>query len=148
MNLIWGCKPMLYTGELPRGGVFDTALEIAVKSGLLKNGDTVVPETKREGSKITYSLLAGIYSFTISAPGHKTQRKAEWVIDENTALEYTYQVKLEAFKQVTSIKLSNTDLMQRGTYNLNELATVEPADASSKEPITWSVAEGKYGNRY
>ncbi len=41
MNLIWGCKPMLYTGELPRGGVF-TALEIAVKSGLLKNGDTVV----------------------------------------------------------------------------------------------------------
>ena len=42
MNLIWGCKPMRYTGELPRGGVFDTALEIAVKSGLLKNGDTVV----------------------------------------------------------------------------------------------------------
>lgn len=42
VNLIWGCKPMLYTGELPRGGVFDTALEIAVKSGLLKNGDTVV----------------------------------------------------------------------------------------------------------
>lgn len=42
MNLIWGCKPMLYTGELPRGGVFDTALEIAMKSGLLKNGDTVV----------------------------------------------------------------------------------------------------------
>ena len=42
MNLIWGCKPMLYTGELPRGGVFDTALEIAVKSGLLKNGDKVV----------------------------------------------------------------------------------------------------------
>ena len=42
MNLIWGCKPMLYTGELPRGGVFDTALEIAVKRGLLKNGDTVV----------------------------------------------------------------------------------------------------------
>ena len=42
MNLIWGCKPMLYTGELPHGGVFDTALEIAVKSGLLKNGDTVV----------------------------------------------------------------------------------------------------------
>lgn len=42
MNLIWGCKPMLYIGELPRGGVFDTALEIAVKSGLLKNGDTVV----------------------------------------------------------------------------------------------------------
>ena len=42
MNLIWGCKPMLYTGELPRGGVFDTAVEIAVKSGLLKNGDTVV----------------------------------------------------------------------------------------------------------
>lgn len=42
MNLIWGCKPMLYTGELPRGGVLDTALEIAVKSGLLKNGDTVV----------------------------------------------------------------------------------------------------------
>ena len=42
MNLIWGCKPMLYTGELPRGGVSDTALEIAVKSGLLKNGDTVV----------------------------------------------------------------------------------------------------------
>lgn len=42
MNLIWGCKPMLYTGELPRGGVFDTALEIAVKSGLLRNGDTVV----------------------------------------------------------------------------------------------------------
>lgn len=42
MNLIWGCKPMYYTGELPHGGVFDTALEIAVKSGLLKNGDTVV----------------------------------------------------------------------------------------------------------
>ena len=42
MNLIWGCKPMYYTGELPRGGVFDTALEIAVRSGLLKNGDTVV----------------------------------------------------------------------------------------------------------
>ena len=109
----------------------------------LKNGDTVVPETKREGSKITYSLLAGTYSFTISAPGYKTQRQAEWVIDENTALEYTYQVKLEAFKPVTGIKLSSTDLMQRGTYNLNELATVEPAAASSKEPITWSVAEGK-----
>lgn len=109
----------------------------------LKNGDTVVPETKRNGSKITYSLLAGTYSFTISAPGYKTQRQAEWVIDENTALEYTYQVKLEAFKPVTGIKLSSTDLMQRGTYNLNELATVEPAAASSKEPITWSVADGK-----
>lgn len=42
MNLIWGCKPMLYTGELPRGGVFDAALQIAVTSGLLKNGDVVV----------------------------------------------------------------------------------------------------------
>ena len=42
MNLIWGCKPMLYTGELPKGGVFDTSLKIAMGSGLLKNGDTVV----------------------------------------------------------------------------------------------------------
>lgn len=42
MNLIWGCKPMLYTGELPKGGVFDTSLRIAKESGLLKNGDTVV----------------------------------------------------------------------------------------------------------
>ncbi|MBQ7759436.1 pyruvate kinase [Anaerotignum sp.] len=42
MNLIWGCKPMHYTGELPKGGVFDTALKIAISSGLLKNGDTVV----------------------------------------------------------------------------------------------------------
>ena len=42
MNLIWGCMPMLYTGELPKGGVFDTSLKIATRSGLLKNGDTVV----------------------------------------------------------------------------------------------------------
>ncbi|MGM9917098.1 pyruvate kinase [Anaerotignum sp.] len=42
MNLIWGCKPLLYHGELPKGGVFDTALKIAVSSGMLKNGDTVV----------------------------------------------------------------------------------------------------------
>lgn len=42
MNLIWGCKPLLYHGELPKGGVFDTALRIAVNSGLLQNGDTVV----------------------------------------------------------------------------------------------------------
>ena len=109
----------------------------------LKNGDTVITDAVKAGNTITYSLLAGTYSFTISAPGYKTQRQAEWVIDENTALEYTYQVKLEAFKPVTGIKLSSTDLMQRGTYNLNELATVEPTDASSKEPITWSVAEGK-----
>ena len=42
MNLIWGCKPMLYTGKLPKGGVFDTSLKIAMGSGLLKDGDTVV----------------------------------------------------------------------------------------------------------
>lgn len=42
MNLIWGCKPLLYQGDLPKGGVFDTALKIAVSSGMLKNGDTVV----------------------------------------------------------------------------------------------------------
>ncbi|MGN0135514.1 pyruvate kinase [Anaerotignum sp.] len=42
MNLIWGCKPLLYHGDLPKGGVFDTALKIAVSSGMLKNGDTVV----------------------------------------------------------------------------------------------------------
>lgn len=42
MNLIWGCKPMLYEGELPKGGVFDTSLRIASSSGLLKTGDTVV----------------------------------------------------------------------------------------------------------
>ena len=109
----------------------------------LKNGDTVITDAVKAGNTITYSLLAGTYSFTISAPGYKTQRQAEWVIDENTVLEYTYQVKLEAFKPVTGIKLSSTEVMQRGTYNLNELATVEPTDASSKEPITWSVAEGK-----
>ena len=42
MNLIWGCMPMLYTGELPKGGVFEASLKIAMRSGLLKNGDTVV----------------------------------------------------------------------------------------------------------
>ena len=42
MNLIWGCKPLLYQGDLPKGHVFDTAVKIAVRSGMLKNGDTVV----------------------------------------------------------------------------------------------------------
>lgn len=42
MNLIWGCLPMFYTGELPKGSVFESSLQIAMRSGLLKNGDTVV----------------------------------------------------------------------------------------------------------
>ena len=42
MNLIWGCKPLLYQGELPKGGVFDTAMKITEGSGLVKTGDTVV----------------------------------------------------------------------------------------------------------
>ncbi len=42
LNLVWGCRPVLHKGALPKGQVFDTAMKIAQRSGLVKNGDTVV----------------------------------------------------------------------------------------------------------
>lgn len=42
LNLIWGCRPVLHRGILPHGEIFDTAMKIAQKSGLVKNGDTIV----------------------------------------------------------------------------------------------------------
>lgn len=42
LNLVWGCKPILHTAPLSKGEVFDTAMKMAEKSGLVKNGDTVV----------------------------------------------------------------------------------------------------------
>ena len=42
LNLLWGCRPVFHTGEMTKGQIFDTAMEIAEKSGLVKNGDTVV----------------------------------------------------------------------------------------------------------
>lgn len=42
LNLIWGCVPLLYEFDLPKGEVFDTAVKIGVSSGLVKRGDTVV----------------------------------------------------------------------------------------------------------
>lgn len=42
LNLIWGCCPVLHRGTLPHGEIFDTAMKIAQKSGLVKNGDTIV----------------------------------------------------------------------------------------------------------
>lgn len=42
LNLVWGCKPMLHTAKLQQGKVFDTGMEVAQASGIVKNGDTVV----------------------------------------------------------------------------------------------------------
>lgn len=42
LNLVWGCKPMLHTEPLVQGKVFDTGMDVAQASGLVKNGDTVV----------------------------------------------------------------------------------------------------------
>lgn len=42
LNLVWGCCPVLHKGTLPKGQVFDTAMKIAQRSGLVKNGDTIV----------------------------------------------------------------------------------------------------------
>lgn len=42
LNLVWGCRPVLHKGTLPKGQVFDTAMKIAQRSGLVKNGDTIV----------------------------------------------------------------------------------------------------------
>lgn len=42
MNLVWGCKPMLRAEKPQQGKVFDTGMEVAQDSGLVKNGDTVV----------------------------------------------------------------------------------------------------------
>ena len=41
MNLVWGCKSLYH--ERPKDDeIFDVAIEAAVKSGLAKNGDTIV----------------------------------------------------------------------------------------------------------
>jgi len=42
LNLVWGCKPMLRKSNPGTGKVFDTGMQIAEESGLVKNGDTVV----------------------------------------------------------------------------------------------------------
>lgn len=42
LNLVWGCKPILHQATLSKGEVFDTAMTVVKKSGLVKNGDTVV----------------------------------------------------------------------------------------------------------
>jgi len=42
MNLVWGCCSVYYDQPLESAGVFDIAMESAVRSGLVKNGDTVV----------------------------------------------------------------------------------------------------------
>ena len=108
----------------------------------LKNGNTVVAPQKTEAKKVTYSLLAGTYQFTISASGYKTLRLTEWTIDEKTEPTYNYEVRLEAFVPVTGITMSSTDVMQGGTYALNDRASVTPDNASSQSSITWSAAEG------
>ena len=42
MNLVWGCRPVLHKAPIPKGQVFDSAMKVAQKSGLVKNGDTIV----------------------------------------------------------------------------------------------------------
>ncbi len=42
LNLIWGCCPVLHKGTLPHSEIFDTAMKIAQRSGIVKNGDTIV----------------------------------------------------------------------------------------------------------
>ncbi len=42
LNLLWGCRPVLYQGEMAKELIFDIAMKIVEKSGMVKNGDTVV----------------------------------------------------------------------------------------------------------
>ena len=42
LNLVWNCKPVLYQKELQQGKVFAAAMDVAVQSGLVKDGDAVV----------------------------------------------------------------------------------------------------------
>lgn len=42
MNLVWGCRPVLHKAPISKGQVFDSAMKVAQKSGLVKNGDTIV----------------------------------------------------------------------------------------------------------
>lgn len=42
LNLVWGCRPTLYDGELKEDDVFQIGIRKAVESGLAENGDTVV----------------------------------------------------------------------------------------------------------
>ncbi len=42
LNLVWGCKPMLVTKKPVQGKIFELVKDVAVESGLVKNGDTIV----------------------------------------------------------------------------------------------------------
>ena len=42
LNLIWGCVPVIYTETLGEETVFDTAVGIAERSGIVKTGDAIV----------------------------------------------------------------------------------------------------------
>ena len=42
MNPGWGCRPVRPKAPIPKGQVFDSAMKVAQKSGVVKNGDTIV----------------------------------------------------------------------------------------------------------
>lgn len=130
-------EPTQYVLNFDRSAIPSAQIE-------LKKGDTVIDPKSSTQNTVTYSLLEGTYSFTIRAAGYKALKQNEWVIDKIAAenYPYTYTVALTEFKPITQIQMSSTSLMQRESYNLNELATIEPADATTTAAIAWAAKEG------
>lgn len=93
-----------------------------------------------ENGEVTFKLTKGTYTWSVSANGYKTIQETLTVgkeYDETRVNEAT----LSAFQPVTGITLNipENKIMQKKSYDLGSLATVEPEKASNQS-ITWTVS--------
>lgn len=109
---------------------------------VLKKGDAECSGTTAD-DKVTYTKLPrGTYHYFITLSGYKPLTGTYEITDATSDEPYTIEVKdWPVFVPVTEIKLAIPDnqIMQRKSYDLSKLATVEPENASYKN-ITWSVS--------
>lgn len=109
---------------------------------VLKKGDAECSGTTAD-DKVTYTKLPrGTYQYFITLSGYKPLTGTYEITDATSDEPYTIEVKdWPVFVPVTEIKLAIPDnqIMQRKSYDLSKLATVEPETASYKN-ITWSVS--------
>ena len=107
-----------------------------------QNSDTAATPTAPvdENGNVTFKLTKGTYTWSVSADGYKTIQETLTVAKDYNE-ENVIEVTLSTFQPVTGITLNLPDskIMQKKSYDLSSLATVEPENASN-QTITWTVS--------
>lgn len=96
LNLVWGCCPVYHEQALNNQEVFDVAMESAVKSGVAKNGDTVVIATgvpigvSGSTNTIRVDIVGDVICKGIGIGNKRVSGKTR-VIKVRSEIEHTFQ---------------------------------------------------------